>query len=331
MLVIAVLYYAFLCLIWLSVTVMYLLRKEFTFAGLITFGIFIVFILFYRFNIDIITSQVIALTIVSIATWVIVIIYFRIASKKAEKGYEVVMQKKSVMLYTLKPYFIYGFLYFTFLYMDRIVSWSSNSIYMPYVFWFRGQYELGLDFALLILILPMGICEVLVSGLMEKIDIMQKQSQHEETRFTKESSIAYYIRSLVTIFISAVVSAIFITLLIIYLHRYGNTIVSAKLAMFFNPVTIFVYIFGVISYCLLSISLTNIVIQFSLSQPGFVIRNLAVCLGVNFVVGFVFSRWFGYYWGIMGLLAGTILLAILTTKDMLKIMNKADYYIYAAA
>ena len=37
---------------------------------------------------------------------------------------------------------------------------------MPYVIWFRGQYELGLDFVFLTIIIPMVVCEVVVNRLM---------------------------------------------------------------------------------------------------------------------------------------------------------------------
>ncbi len=329
MLVVSVLYYFFLCVIWMSVTVMYLLRKEFAFTALLTFGILLVYALFYYARLSIIVSQVISLSIVSAVTWIVLAFFFRLGESKSEKGMDVFMQRKSVMLYTLKPYFIYGFLYFTFLFTDRIMAWSSNGVYMPYIFWFRGQYELGLDFAILILILPMGVCEVLVSDLMEKIDRAMKCGWLEQTKLTKSKSVPYYAKSLALIFLSSVFSTAGITAAIYMIQR--SKPFGLSLDMFFNQTTMFVYLFGSISYCFLCVSLTNIVIQFSLSKPDRVVKNLWLSLLANFIVGFVCSRWFSYYWSVIGLLAGTVLLSVLTTMDMLKIMNKVDYYIYAAA
>ncbi len=326
MLVVSILYYVFLCIIWLSVTVMYLLRKEFAFTALLSFGILLVYVLFYHAGLSIIVSQIIALSVVSIVTWIVLIFYFMSGESRSEKGMDVFMQRKSVMLYTLKPYFIYGFLYFTFLFTDRIIAWSSNSIYMPYIFWFRGQYELGLDFALLILILPMGVCEVLVSDMMEKIDRAMKCGWLEDSKLTQSKSLPYYVKSLAAIFLSAVFSAVSVTAAIFLIRNYAPFGIS--LDIFFNSTTMFVYFVGALSYCFLSVCLANIVIQFSLSHPDSVVKNLFISLLLNFIVGFVFSRWFDYYWGITGLLAGTVLLSVLTTIDMLKIMNKTDYYIY---
>ncbi|MBW9234278.1 hypothetical protein JQK62_18805, partial [Leptospira santarosai] len=69
---------------------------------------------------------------------------------------------------------LYGFLYFSFLFVDRVNAWSKNEEFMPYVIWFRGQYELGLDFALLTIIIPMGVCEVVVNRLMFDLETSQK-------------------------------------------------------------------------------------------------------------------------------------------------------------
>lgn len=324
MFIIAVLYFVFLCVIWLSVTVMYLLRKEITFTSILTLGIILVFVFFHLFNLDIITSQIIALLIVSLISWVIVVRYFNKAEGKLEKGISIPMPRKSILFYTLKPYFIYGFLYFTFLYMDRIVSWSSNSFYMPYVFWFRGQYELGLDFAILILIIPMGVCEVIVTELMEKLNRMQKNDGKGKN--ISKICISYYHKSLVTITFSAILSSLFISLAIYIIYRFQLLDIS----IFVNSVSIFVYIIAIISYSLLVISLANAVTLFSLSQPEMITKALLISLLVNFLVGFVLSRWLGYSWGIMGLLAGTIVLAILSTRNIMRVMKKVDYYIYAA-
>ena len=57
----------------------------------------------------------------------------------------------------------------------------------------------------------------------------------------------------------------------------------------------------------MAISVTAMLtIRLSLSQPNFVVRNIAISLSLIIVVGLFFSRCFGYYLGIRGLLAGNI-------------------------
>ncbi|MGZ4164445.1 MAG: hypothetical protein ACXVPK_10440, partial [Tumebacillaceae bacterium] len=151
------LYFVFLTSIWLSVTVMYILRKEMTFSGLIAIGIFLVYILFEVMGMDILIAQLIAILVVALVGMGLSIYFFKKQERKEEKGIAPKLPRLSMTVYSVMPYFIYGFLYFFFLYIDRVMAWSTNGEYMPYFIWFRGDYELGLDFALLVLMLPLGV------------------------------------------------------------------------------------------------------------------------------------------------------------------------------
>ena len=82
MIFLMVLYFFFLTGIWLSVTVMYIMKKEIIFTVLIIFGIFLVYILFMLLGIDIIISQLISLCIVSICSLLLVLYFFKVEEKK---------------------------------------------------------------------------------------------------------------------------------------------------------------------------------------------------------------------------------------------------------
>jgi hypothetical protein len=325
---VTVLYYFFLCAIWLSVTVMYMLQKEFTFTGLIVLGIIIVLILFKLLGLNIILSQIMALTIVSILGLIVVIYYFNQAEHKLERGIQPPFPSKSILLYSLKPYFLYGFFYFTFLFIDRLMAWSANSAYMPYIIWFRGEYELGLDFALLMLIFPLGVSEVIISRLMENLETLQMNGLHRETDVLGSIYVKNYLKSLATIFFTAVISGVLIFLGALLISKYGSSVI--KMNYFENTTTYFVFIIALISYAILSIGLTNEVILFSISQPDMGARIMGVSLFINFIVGFAMSRWINYSWAIIGLLVGSIAFAVISTRCVLKVMNNFDYYIYVA-
>lgn len=330
MIFIACIYYLFLNSNWLSVTVMYILQKEFTFTALISFGIFIVFVLFKIFNFNIIFSQIIALIIITIAGLLLVIHFFNRDEKKYEKGIAPKMPKKSIMLYALTPYFTYGFLYFTFLFTDRIMAWSCNNFFkMPYIIWFRGDYELGLDFALLMLIIPMGFSEVIVSRLMQDIQVMQKNSFKKENNELNRRYIKYYMRSLIMITAVSVICAVAVFIIVKFLNEHPQ-LLNQKVYLF-NNVTYFVFITALIAYAVLSTALSNSVILFSLAQPSKVNKVLKYSLVVNFVLGFILSRWIGYYYAVFGLLIGTIIFAAGTCYYVVKVLKRLDYYIYVAS
>ena len=329
MMLVAVFYFIFLCSNWLIITITYLLKREFTFAGLLTLGIFIVYILFTILNLDIIVSQIISLFIISIISFILIVYYFNKDESKLEKGIAPSLPRKSVMMYSLSPYFYYGFLYFSFLFVDRVIAWSTNTEVMPYIIWFRGDYELGLDFALLMFMIPMGLSEVTVSRLMSKLEVAQKNSFTDETKSINKKYLKFYINNIVLVSASAIVSSIMIFFIVLYINQ--NAIFLQTSKFIFNHVTYFVFIIGLISYSILSVTLSNVVILFSLSQHTMVTKVMGYSLLVNSVIGFLLSRWVDYYFAVIGLLIGTIFFCIATSYNVIKVLNNLDYYLYSSS
>lgn len=324
------LYYFFLTAIWLSVTVMYILRKEFIFTGLLVVGILLVFIFFRLFELDIIVSQIISLIAVSMMGILLVIYYFIQAERKAEKGIAPTLPRKSITLYSVMPYFLYGFFYFLFIYTDRIIAWSTNDTnYMPYLIWFRGHYELGLDLALLTLMLPMGLIEVVVGSLMERLETSQKFCTMDEISTLATKYVRFYIKRMILVFVAAALCAYGIYLGIGWVDRNAHDLLYADLSA--GSPTHFVLVFALAGYALLTIALMNAILLFSVSQPEMVNRSIFPAVIVNLVVGFLASRWFGYEHAIFGLLVGTLVFLALSTRNVLKVMKNLDYYLYATS
>ncbi|RNC62981.1 MAG: hypothetical protein AWM53_01704 [Candidatus Dichloromethanomonas elyunquensis] len=342
---IIILFYFFLTTIWLSVTVMYMLKKELVFTGLITAGIGIVFILFILLKMDIIISQLIALCIVAIAGFFIARYYFYQTEKQMEKGIAPTFPRLSMMLYSTMPFFKYGFFYFLFLNLDRIIAWSTNGIYMPFVIWFRGEYELGLDFALMVLMLPMGFVEVVVNEIMMKIELDQKKYSIGEISVMNQVYRNFHNRWIRFMSIFCIINGIVLYLIIRYVDY--NHIIHLRILA--NPITHFVLIIGIISYSVVSLGLMNSLILFSLSKPEIAGRAIAVATGVNLVVGFILSRWaaplnaflvarwpsllsylgwVNYSWAVIGLAAGSVIFFVMTRRGVARVFSYLDYYLY---
>ncbi|WP_078409074.1 hypothetical protein [Priestia abyssalis] len=329
MLLYIIVYFFFLNAIWLSVTVMYILEKEIAFTGLIIFGIFIVFILFELVRLDIIVSQVISLCIVSVMSMLLILYYFKKEERKSEKAISLKLPRVSITIYSVAGYFFYGFLYFTFLFVDRLNAWSANEEYMPYVIWFRGTYELGLDFALLALIIPMGVSEVIVSKLMRDLEACQKGYLAIESENMYRHFLRKYQNMFAVIIIAAVLSAICIYKFALYYNEWSVYIREQDLLA--SDVTQFVLFWGILSYMILSICLMNAVILFALSQPNMVIYAILPALLINILAGFLLTRWFHYQYAVFGLLLGTIYMSVVTTYYVRKVIKNVDYYLYAAS
>jgi predicted benzoate:H+ symporter BenE len=75
----------------------------------------------------------------------------------------------------------------------------------------------------------------------------------------------------------------------------------------------------------------NAVILFSLSQPNMVVKAIIPAILSNLIIGFLLSRWISYEYAVIGLFIGTILLAILSTRSLIKVFKNLDYYLYAAS
>lgn len=327
MTLIAILYFLFLSAIWLSVTIMYMLQKELVFTGLLTSGIVLVFVLFKLVQLDIILSQIIALTFVSLAAIILAYYYFKWAERKMESGIAPPMPRLSTMIYTSLPFFLYGFFYFTFLFCDRVAAWSANSIYMPYPIWFRGEYELGLDIALLVLILPMGLVEVVVNEIMTKIEFDQKDTRIDDAKLLNKKYVYFYFKRLAFVILFTLANAVVLYFVVKFVSQ--NDI--AELKVLSSGTTQFVYIWAVIGYSLVAVSLMNSLILLCLAQPGPVCRSVLFSLVANMTIGFLLTRWVDYSWAVLGLFAGALVFASLTFRFVLKVLSNLDYYLYAAS
>lgn len=327
MTVITLLYFLFLSAIWLSVTIMYMLQKELTFTGLLTGGIALVWFLFRCLQVPIIVAQLISLTVVSVAGILIAILYFRRAEQKMEPGDRPPMPRLSILAYTNLPYLSYGFLYFTFLFVDRIIAWSTNSSYMPYLIWFRGEYELGLDFALLALILPMGLIEVVVNELMLGLQASQKSIRANAAEELHRGYRRLYGKRVALVTVFSLLNAFALYRLILWLCQHS----ADWLEQFLHPVTRFVFIWAELGYVFIAVGLMNALLMFCLALPQRVIPCVISALLVDIVVGFVLSRWFSYHFAVLGLTAGAITFALTSARQVWGMLGNLDYYLYLAS
>lgn len=328
--IIIVAYFLFLSTIWLSVTIMYVLRKELTFTGLLTGGIGLVFIFFKIYKLDIIVSQLIALAIVSIIGAIIAYYYFKTMEQKMEKGIaSATLPRTSITVYTVLPYFAYGFLYFTFIFMDRVIAWSTSGLYMPYLIWFRGPYELGLDLALITLIIPMGFIEAVINEIMTNIECDQKNYQGIQAPALGRKYLANYYKRLFFVVLFSTITAIVVYLVVRFIHL--NPWYHVETGLLVNKITHNVFVVGLVGYTILCLGLLNAITLFSLSQPEMVSRAILIGLFTNILIGFPLSRWFDHSLAVFGLLVGAIVFSVMSTKSVVKVLKSLDYYLYASS
>lgn len=318
-------YYLFLSFIWLSITVLYMLRQELLFTGIVVLGIVVLYIIHELVGLAIVPAQIIALSITALLSAGVSAHMLRRLELQEEGGLEVIpAPRASVLLYSAYPFFLYGLLYFLHLYADRFLAWSADSLFMPYVVWFRGQYELGLDWALFALLLPMGAVEVIINKFSRTLTDSVREVTADRAREFVRNNIATYWGQLLGIVVMAVTNGLLVYGGVQYLDGRSNLLGDFMV----DPVTSFVFVWAIVGYVLTAVGLLNNLFLFSLNHPGPVVRAMVAAAGANVLVGFLASRLVDYHWAILGFFLGSVVLAVLSTKYVLQTLKELDFHVY---
>ncbi|MBN1994500.1 MAG: hypothetical protein JW953_17515 [Anaerolineae bacterium] len=307
----------------------------------------------------------------------------RLTSSMASQLRRATLPRRSILIYSVAPYFVYGALYFIFLFTDRVISWSTSTEPLPLLIWFRTPYELGVDWALLSLLLTIAMLEYTIHEFGSVIIPVQEQRKalgvktapvgksqahanpapwyarllgrpkgKPETSLNKvtvqphplnaEAEIAvarkledhnnfffrFYMRQLLLLTGIAVISILITYYAVIWLQRFDD--VKAVRDFFANPITFWVFYWAVVGYSFLVWGMLNSVFFFFLSRPWHTIRMMGIVLIINILVGFILSRMFAYWLGVVGLTVGSFFFAVLMTWYAVKVFRNLDYYYYSA-
>jgi hypothetical protein len=239
-----------------------------------------------------------------------------------------VLPRDSILVFSTGPYFAYGVCYFGYLFLDRLVGWSTADGPLPFAIWFRTPYELGLDWALLSLVLTIALLEYTINEFSAIIIPVQKRfsafQRDEHNRYFQR----FYRRQVIMLAGLSVFSG-YITYVAVNSLRRFDDLKQAR-DFFASPLTFQVYWVGAFGYALLVWALMNGVFFFCLSRPWFVLKSIVPALAINLVVGFVASRMGAYWLSAVGLAAGSLVFGILSSRFMRRVLGRLDYYYYSA-
>ncbi|MBI4261845.1 MAG: hypothetical protein HY658_14930 [Actinobacteria bacterium] len=326
---VAILYFVSLSLLWLGLSIVYMLQQEIWFSIAIAIGIGVVYYLREYLNTSIIVAHQAGIIAAAVIGLVIGIVLLSLREARLRRGRKQPLAGKlprfSVIVYSVAPYFAYGLVYFGFLFTDRIMSWTGRADFRQYFFWFQSDYEVGLNWALISLLFSLGVLEFTVYRLGELVPFLSQTHSVLRTRqFTGEIT-SFYRRSVLAYVVAAVVGAI-----IAYFVVQALVPHIPLLDTLLNDTSVYVFIVASISYLLVVWSLLNNVFLFSFSRPAFALKAATAALIVNLVVGFLLSRIFVYWFAVFGLLAGAIVFWALSTYYTVKMLRNLDYYSYSA-
>lgn len=320
----AALYYAALSLLWLNWSMIYIAASRVWLAVTTAIALGVVIIAARLLGWPAIAANAAGLATAAIISFA--------AGLRAlgPRGRAVNPPRLTVLVYSTSRYFLYGLLYNLFVFLDRIVAWTTRTgreDFPPYSFWLSARYELGLDLALVVVILLAGIIEASIQTFSNSLVPVEKSLPSAERARFSEWFRAFYNRRLAVLAICAVCAVAVARAIVALVAKVPNAAIQASLH---TRTATFAFWAGAAGYALLMLALQNLLLLLTLSRVETAARAVAIALAVNAVAGFVASRAFHYSMASLGLVAGAAALFLITWRDVRRAGDDLDYYYFAA-
>ncbi|MEM6291883.1 MAG: hypothetical protein AAGA54_11480 [Myxococcota bacterium] len=327
--VVSLTYFVLLSPMWLFLGVLFMLQDNFAIVLTTTVGTVAVHLMMTYTSYGIYAAHWIGLAVTNVVACGYGAFRIRKRRKELEKRFEKsLLPRSSVLLYIVLPFLVYGVLYFTFLNADRIIGWSAARGYLPLVIWFRTPYELGMDWALLSLVFTIAVLEYSVNEFSRTIIPVQEATKAADYKAHNRHYQRFYNRQRIMLAVVAVISVTITYFGVRSLEQYDH--IKEVRDFFASPITYEVFWYAAISYSLLALGLLNSLFFFSLARPNVVVACIWPALVTNVVVGYVASRMISFEYSVLGLLAGSVVFAALTSRRASKLFRTLDFYYYSA-
>lgn len=223
----------------------------------------------------------------------------------------------STLVPLLLPYFLYGKLYFAFLFADRLTAGAALPSSSGLVFGLNADYKKAMDSALLALLTTVAIVEYLNHRFVSQ---MRSAAAHFRldniTDFSMSLQKRHWNYSLITLLIFLTISGFCYTFL--------------RERMGLGGVVLKVWVVGSFGYAMLSLGLLNSMILFSIGFPGAVCRCLFPALIVNLSTGYLLSHALSVEYAAVGICTGSLFFLIATHLRLRRELKEADYACFTA-
>jgi hypothetical protein len=272
-----------------------------------------------------------ALLFADVASFLISVESLNRRVRKRKTGAIAAPPRLTILVYSTSLFFLYGAVYNLFMFTDRLTAWTSaagRSDYLPYPIWVDGPYELGMDIALIVVVLLMGMVEHITQRFSGRLIANQERVASTASEDFNSEFVRFYRRRLIGFAMAGIASVILAFLALVALRRLGAFAVLASPTV--SAVVRRVFWIASISYVFLMAALLNALILLSLSRVNLVLKAIVPALAANAVVGFICSRAIHYSLAAVGLLAGSLVFCILSTIITHRVMRRLDYYYYSA-
>jgi len=314
-------YYLLLCLLWLLLALLYALEMRAAIASSFVLGLAVVFSVHSLTSVPVQGAHWAGLSVTNAiaAGWSWLALRRRSAVSREGSGQR--LPRRALHAYGVAPYFGYGVLYFCFLFADRLLAWSAGRHPLPV--WFDSRYEMGLDLALLVMVLMVAHLEYSVHEFSDSLVRTQQRYPAVELSAHNRHHLSFYRRQVRVLLRLGVLAGTAVTGSLLLLEPDGMTGNA-------GAVTWPVFALGTVGYVLLVLGLLNAALLFSLSRTGPVLTGLAAGLAVDLLVAWPLSRLVAYWCSVVGLVAGAAVFTAVTTVGTIRVLRRLDYFYYSA-
>jgi hypothetical protein len=323
-------YYVTLAVLWLNWSLIYLLGRTQWLLVVLTIAILAGFACTRLFGWPIVAANLAGLVIADALTFAVALHGLNGWARQNGGKAAVNPPRLTVLVYATAQVFLYGLLYSAFLFTDRVLAWTGmrgREDFPPYPFWLNARYELGMDLALIVIVLLAGVVEYSVQRFSMRLVPSEKQVKSESLVPFLDEFRGYYRRHAAITILFGVAAVAIAALVATALQRFPDERLQAGLA---SASTIRVFWVAAISYAIFMYALQSVLMLMILSRADVAVKVMGTALLINFATGFLLSRAVDYSASVFGLLAGAIVLAILAHRSLRAVLGELDYYYYAA-
>lgn len=330
LIILSMIYMVLISLLLLSASVLFATEQRLMILiGIVAGTIFVIFGMDFA-GLGIYISQWLGILTSTVIISVYAFIYYRLKIRTLRQElFKQSLPEGEVSYYNTYRYFVYGFCYFTFLFMDRLMAWSAGPPPPEYIIWFNTPYELGMDWALISLVITIAMLEFSVHSFSLNLIPAQKKAVISKIKLFNRFFKRFYIKQILLLLVIGGLSIVITYYGVLSLRIFENEV--PEIADFFaNEMTFKVFWLASIGYLFLIYGLLNSLFFFTLNRPEMVMYSMIGSLFVNFITGFLCSRIFGLEYAVIGLIAGSAVFGISTGILAKRFFKHLDYFYYSA-
>jgi hypothetical protein len=223
--------------------------------------------------------------------------------------------RDGVMFISLVPFFVYGTLYFSFLFADRLTAGSAVPWVSGLSFGIDATYKRGTDLVLLAFLITAAFVEYLADSFLRFWQRLATELPQAASRELVASLWKRHSKSVLAIFTAFL--AIALSAWFVFCRTKG---------MVLSPRLLQTAVLGGLGYLMLSMALLEIIIL--ASQNAVSMASLAVGVGVavNLLVGYGLSHLWGVQFATLGLVAGSTIVLWISNAAVRRILRHPGYY-----